>query len=246
MNEDNKITIIIADDNTEWSKAMQKYLQQFKEFEILGITFDGEEQIQMIKTLQPDIVITDLKRKKGISGLDVIQKCQEMQLTKTKFIVETGAYYKEQINVLISMGIKYILFKPYTLDDLENKINAVSDAIASKTESNFIGSIKDVYKFVPELLDKYYQDKNIIRMKYVKSYLLDSLYFYIVGDKQNSISSIELAEKQYLELINDKSYLEENSYKVNRDYVTIQEMKIAVQNGELKTVIQKYLDTLTF
>ena len=129
---------------------------------------------------------------------------------------------------------------------LENKINAVSDAIASKTESNFIGSIKDVYKFVPELLDKYYQDKNIIRMKYVKSYLLDSLYFYIVGDKQNSISSIELAEKQYLELINDKSYLEENSYKVNRDYVTIQEMKIAVQNGELKTVIQKYLDTLTF
>ncbi len=127
MNEDNKITIIIADDNTEWSKAMQKYLQQFKEFEILGITFDGEEQIQMIKTLQPDIVITDLKRKKGISGLDVIQKCQEMQLTKTKFIVETGAYYKEQINVLISMGIKYILFKPYTLDDLENKINAIKN-----------------------------------------------------------------------------------------------------------------------
>ena len=127
MNEEDRITIIIADDNFYWCEAMQKYLQQFKEFEILGTTSDGEEQIQMTKMLQPDIVITDLKRKAGISGLEVLKRCQEMQLNKTKFIVETAAYYQEHINSLVNMGIKHILFKPYTFEELINEIRAVQN-----------------------------------------------------------------------------------------------------------------------
>lgn len=127
MNEENRITIIIADDNFDWCKIMRQFLEQFKEFEILGTTSDGEEQIKMIKMLEPDIVITDLRRKKGISGLEVLKRCQEMQLTKTKFIVETAAYYNEQTKLLMSMGIKHILFKPYTFEDLKNEISAVQN-----------------------------------------------------------------------------------------------------------------------
>lgn len=110
MNEQDRIRMIIADDNFYWCETMRKYLQQFKEIEILGTTSDGEEQIEMITKLNPDIVITDLKRKTEISGLEVLKRCQEMQLTKTKFIVETAAYYNEQTKLLINMGIKHILF----------------------------------------------------------------------------------------------------------------------------------------
>lgn len=127
MDEENRIKIIIADDNLYWCETMQKYLQQFKEFEILGTTSDGEEQIEMIKILQPDIVITDLRRKKGISGLDVLKKCKEMKLSKTKFIVETAAYYQDQINVLRNIGIKHILFKPYTFEELINEIKSIQN-----------------------------------------------------------------------------------------------------------------------
>ena len=127
MNEQDRIRMIIADDNFYWCETMRKYLQQFKEIEILGTTSDGEEQIEMITKLNPDIVITDLKRKTGISGLEVLKRCQEMQLTKTKFIVETATYYNEQTKLLINMGIKHILFKPYTFEDLKNEISAVKN-----------------------------------------------------------------------------------------------------------------------
>lgn len=127
MNEQDRVTIIIADDNFYWCKVMNEYLQQFKEFEILGTTSDGEEQIQMTEMLQPDIVITDLKRKLGISGLEVLKKCQEMPLNKTKFIIETAAYYQEHINSLVNMGIKHILFKPYTFEELINEIKSIQN-----------------------------------------------------------------------------------------------------------------------
>lgn len=149
MNEEDRTTIIIADDNFEWCKMVQKHLQQFKQFQILGITSDGEEQIQMIKNLKPDIVIMDLKRKSGIHGLEVLRRCQEMQLTKTKFIIETAANYEEIMNLLMNLGINHILFKPYTFEDLKNEISAVqNESIKDLTVVN-----NSIYKKKKSIVD---------------------------------------------------------------------------------------------
>ena len=51
--EEMKIRIIIADDNKAWTDLLQKYLKNFKELEIVGITNDGIEQLDMIKELKP-------------------------------------------------------------------------------------------------------------------------------------------------------------------------------------------------
>lgn len=63
MMEEMKIRIIIADDNKAWTNLLQKYLKNFKELEIVGITNDGIEQLDMIKELKPDVVVTDLKKR---------------------------------------------------------------------------------------------------------------------------------------------------------------------------------------
>ncbi len=128
--------------------------------------------------------------------------------------------------------------------DLENKISNVSSAIKSQTESNFLGSLREIYMTTLQLIDKYYDDKNVVREKFVKGDLLDSLYFYIIGDYESAKNSINNADTRYLELVNDKEYLENNSYKVNRNYVAIQELKLAIEKQELTTVIQKYMNTL--
>lgn len=128
-----KTSIIIADDNTTWCNLLKKYLEQ-REYEIVGTTSDGEEQLEMIKTLRPDIVITDLKRDKGISGIEVIKKYSKQNAVKTKFLVETGSYYKDQMDVLEDMGIKHILFKPFVLDSIVEKI----EEIKNEDEKNLI------------------------------------------------------------------------------------------------------------
>lgn len=118
-----KLRILIADDNVALCEIIKQYLEKNKDIDILGTVYDGEEEIKLIKSLKPDIVITDLQRKIGISGIDVIKKCyNEFELNETKFIVETASYSKEELYTLIDLGIENLLIKPFSLTQLMNKI----------------------------------------------------------------------------------------------------------------------------
>ena len=123
--------IIIADDNKAWTDLLSKYLAKYKELKILGITNDGEEQIEMIKKLKPDIVITDLKRDKGISGVEVIERCYKLNI-KTDYLVTTAGYYNDKIQELRQMGITHFLFKPFDIDDLIKEIKNIQNERQAK------------------------------------------------------------------------------------------------------------------
>lgn len=118
-----RLRILIADDNVVLCEIIKQYLERNMDIDILGTVYDGEEEIKLIKSLKPDIVITDLQRKRGISGIDVIRKCyNEFEMKKIKFIVETASYSKEELNILIDLGIEHLLIKPFPLSQLMNKI----------------------------------------------------------------------------------------------------------------------------
>lgn len=68
-----KIRIVIADDNKGQCDLYQKFFNGYEDVEILGIANTDEEEIEMIETLKPEIVITDLMRPKGWTGLDIIK-----------------------------------------------------------------------------------------------------------------------------------------------------------------------------
>jgi DNA-binding NarL/FixJ family response regulator len=72
MNE--KIKIIIADDNKAICDFIKKYLEQYEDVEILGVANTDEEEEKMIEDLKPEIVITDLMRNHKYTGLDIIKK----------------------------------------------------------------------------------------------------------------------------------------------------------------------------
>ena len=129
--KETKIRIIIADDNKAWTDLLAKYLKKFKELEIVGVTNDGLEQIRMILDLKPDIVITDLKRDKGISGIEVIETCHELEI-ETDFLVTTAGYYNDKIQELIQMGITHFLFKPFEIDNMVEEIKNMRDERIAK------------------------------------------------------------------------------------------------------------------
>ena len=125
MLEKMKKRIVIADDNSAWCNILKKYLKQNTEFEVVGTTEDGEEQISMIKNLKPDIVITDIKRESGISGIEVIKRCNELNLEQTKFLVETASCSIDERMLLNNLGIKNILLKPFSLNEIIKKLEEV-------------------------------------------------------------------------------------------------------------------------
>lgn len=67
------IKIIIADDNRCICDLYTKALEKHKDVEILGIAYNDEDEINMIENLKPEIVISDLMRPGGWTGLEIIK-----------------------------------------------------------------------------------------------------------------------------------------------------------------------------
>lgn len=127
--------------------------------------------------------------------------------------------------------------------EFENKINEINLAIENKSELEFLRASKDFYKQIFNYLNTILPDNNILYKEIeVKSYLLESLYYCMIDEYDFGFNSIETAENLYNNLMNDVDYLRENSYKVNRVYIVIQEMKLSVQNKEKENVISKYIN----
>jgi DNA-binding NarL/FixJ family response regulator len=99
-----KIKILIADDHQVFIDGMSSMLSQVDEFEVIGSATHGEQLIQQVVALQPDVVLSDIQMPgmDGIEATQVIHKSYPSvkiialtMLNETMFIkkmLEAGAY----------------------------------------------------------------------------------------------------------------------------------------------------------
>lgn len=57
-----KLTILIADDNTYMKDMVEFSIKNDERLEIIGVAENGEKEIELIKELKPNIVITDFRK----------------------------------------------------------------------------------------------------------------------------------------------------------------------------------------
>ena len=55
-----KITVLVADDNNDFTTTLSNYLEKEEEIEIIGIAKDGNEAYEMAVQLKPDILLLDI------------------------------------------------------------------------------------------------------------------------------------------------------------------------------------------
>ena len=67
-----KITVLIADDNQEFSNTLAKYLEAQEDMEVIGIAKDGKEAVNMMKNTMPDIALLDVIMP-HLDGLGVLE-----------------------------------------------------------------------------------------------------------------------------------------------------------------------------
>ena len=71
MNE--KISVLVADDNLEFANTLTNYLGKDEEMEVIGVAKDGVEAVDQIKQKHPDVVILDVIMP-HLDGLGVLEK----------------------------------------------------------------------------------------------------------------------------------------------------------------------------
>lgn len=121
-------------------------------FEVAGEASDGEEGLQLIQKIRPDIVITDIRMPKQ-NGLDMIQKIKEFD-PGSHVIIISGHDNFEYAQQAIRLGVADYILKPVHIAYFIKLLERVYTEHSSKEPENHVSLEKRNTGFiVKKILD---------------------------------------------------------------------------------------------
>ena len=122
---DNKITVLIADDNREFAMTLLNYLKQENDMEVVAVAKDGKEAFELISITKPDIAILDVIMP-HLDGLGVLEKINESEMKKKPTCIMLSAVGQEKITQkAIALGAQYYIIKPFEISVLIKRIREI-------------------------------------------------------------------------------------------------------------------------
>ena len=121
-----KIKIVLVDDHSLVLSGFKNILSKVPNFELVGEINNGEDAIQMILALKPDVVLMDINMP-IMNGIDCIKEVKQHNLN-TKIICLT--MHHEEIYVLkaIKAGADGYILKDTEIDELVSAIEHVHNS----------------------------------------------------------------------------------------------------------------------
>lgn len=117
------IRIIIADDHALLREGIRNVLQLENDLEVIGEAADGEEALQKVEELQPDVLLLDINMPK-MNGLEVTRRLRECQAA-VKVIVLTIHDDEQYVVEVIRSGAAGYLLKDIEPGMLVKAIHSV-------------------------------------------------------------------------------------------------------------------------
>lgn len=118
--------VVLADDEP-LALSLLKHIIDWKHYglEIAGCAQDGDELCEMVFSLRPDIVVTDI-RMPGRSGLEIIAKALEGGLP-TSFIIISSHTSFDYARQAIQLGAEDFLPKPVNRKELVRALQSAME-----------------------------------------------------------------------------------------------------------------------
>lgn len=123
--------VLIIDDDFQVLEGMKKAIDwEGLDAECVGEAMDGMEGLNMIRELQPDIVITDIYMP-VMNGLDMIEQLREENFAG-EMIILSGYSDFQYARQALRLQVSDYLTKPLTLDDLRSVLERVMKELEDK------------------------------------------------------------------------------------------------------------------
>jgi len=117
-----KIRIVIVDDHEMVRKGLSAYLEVADDIEIAGEAGDGEEVLELCKTVKPDVVLMDLVMPNK-SGIEAIRELRVF-LPESKVIALTSFQEPDMVKEALREGAMSYLLKNVSGEDLLSAIRS--------------------------------------------------------------------------------------------------------------------------
>ncbi len=125
------LKVFIADDEYYFRQALKASIDwESNGFTICGEARDGEDALEKICMLKPDIVLLDINMPM-MNGLEVMQMIKETEIG-CKVIIITGHDEFDYALQAIQLGVSNFILKPIDKKQLLNALNDIKDLITQK------------------------------------------------------------------------------------------------------------------
>lgn len=98
------------------------------QFEVAGEADNGEDALDLIGQIHPDLVITDI-RMPGIDGLELIRQAKESAKTHAEFIIISGYSDFKYAQQAVRFGVHDFVLKPIEKEELEATLLKLSESM---------------------------------------------------------------------------------------------------------------------
>ena len=105
-----KIRILLADPNADFCKMMTDLLDRERDMEVIGVTGDGLEALELIQRQEPDVILLDLVLSR-LDGLSLLRRLRR-EGSAGHVIVLSGFVNSKVVMDCASLGADYFIPKP--------------------------------------------------------------------------------------------------------------------------------------
>lgn len=152
-------SIIIVDDHGYFIEGIRKFVNWDElGIDILDVAYDGEEGFYKIKSIQPDIVLTDINMP-VMDGLEMIKKLT-LDGIRTKFVILTGHGEFDYAREAMKYGVLDFIVKPVLPKDITEalkKIIFICDLERKKQEQE-VKVKQQLAKSMPVFIEKFMEE----------------------------------------------------------------------------------------
>ena len=119
-----KLRVLIADDVQETRRSTRLMLSMISNVEVVAIASNGLQAVNMAREHHPDIVVLDINMPE-MDGLTAFKQIARVH-PDTGCIIISAEKESTVLREAMSLGIRDYLFKPFTVDELEQAVMQVS------------------------------------------------------------------------------------------------------------------------
>ena len=116
--------LMIVEDEQRARRGLKNIILSIsKEDEIVAEAANGRDALELIKTVKPDAVFTDIKMP-FMDGLTLIKEVRKLGMD-TKFVIISAYEEFEYAKQAITCGVSEYLVKPLIMEDIKNALDSV-------------------------------------------------------------------------------------------------------------------------
>ncbi len=133
--DNNKIKVLVADDNREFCGILRDYFSNDSDFEMVGICSNGIEVLDVLEKKDAEVLILDLIMP-YMDGIGVLEKMNELKPEDRPKVIILTAFGQENITQkAVELGADYYILKPFNLQVLGDRVRQVARDIKPRSES---------------------------------------------------------------------------------------------------------------